>query len=544
RIAALIRVASFDSDDLAKFILDKYFAQEENGDERERIFGEVKRICLDQQNNVYSYGVFLNEPTFVSKGKNVSFKAKGSLDVFLQKFGSNGYEDFVYVFGSSGVDQGSSINWINGELLATGTYTGTIDFDPSNKKFNKTSSGTRSEAFVLSLKCNQNIESLGDSIADLKIECGVLNNYTPFLSDECGNAYTPENTINFPLKINADTVINWQYNLNGKTVIQSQKIVLADTTAPLISIDTLAPIYSYCELNKSDLSIPQAQDNCAGIIDAVTQMEFPMSVDTTIIWQFTDNYGNVSLQYQRVIITDTVKPVPMIEHLDTFFASCQFNTNMSIKAPEAYDSCAGIIKGVKQFEFGLNDFSIKKIIWTYTDNHGNSLTQIQPIKWQSINTKVENRDPELWVESALVSRQWLDCNNDYNIIEGANDRAYTPKTNGSYAVELTFQLCVDTSDCYQILNASVNNKNSTELTIYPNPASDILNIKLNSIEFEQGLNLDFFTPNGQNVKSLILNKQTIAKGAISINVAEFSKGLYFLKLSSSKGVVSKKIIVE
>lgn len=44
RTAALIRLASFNSDDLANFILDKYFIQEEDKDERERIFSEVKKI--------------------------------------------------------------------------------------------------------------------------------------------------------------------------------------------------------------------------------------------------------------------------------------------------------------------------------------------------------------------------------------------------------------------------------------------------------------------------------------------------------------------
>lgn len=44
--------------------------------------------------------------------------------------------------------------------------------------------------------------------------------------------------------------------------------------------------------------------------------------------------------------------------------------------------------------------------------------------------------------------QWLDCDNNYSIINGANNQSYTPMTTGNYAVEVTLNTCSDTSDCY------------------------------------------------------------------------------------------------
>ncbi len=51
--------------------------------------------------------------------------------------------------------------------------------------------------------------------------------------------------------------------------------------------------------------------------------------------------------------------------------------------------------------------------------------------------------------------QWLDCNNNYAPIPGANGSSFTPTSTGSYAVEINQNGCVDTSSCYFISTGSV-----------------------------------------------------------------------------------------
>jgi hypothetical protein len=46
--------------------------------------------------------------------------------------------------------------------------------------------------------------------------------------------------------------------------------------------------------------------------------------------------------------------------------------------------------------------------------------------------------------------QWLDCDNNYAVINGETNQSYTPVVTGNYAVEVTLNGCVDTSACFLV----------------------------------------------------------------------------------------------
>jgi len=69
-----------------------------------------------------------------------------------------------------------------------------------------------------------------------------------------------------------------------------------------------------------------------------------------------------------------------------------------------------------------------------------------------------------------------------------------------------------------------------QFSVYPNPATDILNIKTDNF-----ISAELYNLNGQIL--LESNQKTL-----SIN--ELSKGIYILKVTTSNGVIEKKIVVE
>lgn len=70
--------------------------------------------------------------------------------------------------------------------------------------------------------------------------------------------------------------------------------------------------------------------------------------------------------------------------------------------------------------------------------------------------------------------QWVDCKNGFTPINGETNQSFIVKLNGSYAVIITKNGCVDTSDCYTIAHLSSNKINpSSYLVVYPNPMKDI-----------------------------------------------------------------------
>ena len=79
------------------------------------------------------------------------------------------------------------------------------------------------------------------------------------------------------------------------------------------------------------------------------------------------------------------------------------------------------------------------------------------------------------------------------------------------------------------------------LNIFPNPLKDdVLNIDLGSIERNE-LQLDLFDMQGKLIQS---ERPNLNAQIIQLNLNELSNGLYMLRFSSSKGSISKQIVIE
>jgi hypothetical protein len=135
-----------------------------------------------------------------------------------------------------------------------------------------------------------------------------------------------------------------------------------------------------------------------------------------------------------------------------------------------------------------------------------------------------------------ASYQWLDCNNAFAPITGAINQILSPQVDGSYAVQLTENGCVDTSACVSItLVGVIENTFSNKFTIYPNPTTGML-----IIESDEELETPQITVRDLNGK-LIYLKQYSGIKKLSLNL-ESAAGIYFIELiDGSKKVVIKVI---
>lgn len=87
-------------------------------------------------------------------------------------------------------------------------------------------------------------------------------------------------------------------------------------------------------------------------------------------------------------------------------------------------------------------------------------------------------------------------------------------------------------------NLSVQGFDENTLKLYPNPASDILTIE--SLAGTIGMaNLKIFDLNGR----LLMNKALDFNQSQSINVSEFSNGVYLVKIENTRVNLSKKLII-
>ncbi len=79
----------------------------------------------------------------------------------------------------------------------------------------------------------------------------------------------------------------------------------------------------------------------------------------------------------------------------------------------------------------------------------------------------------------------------------------------------------------------------SQLSIYPNPVNDNLNLKVTSA-IQTILNYSIISMNGQTIQSEKVNASSLKK---SINTADFDAGIYFVKINTNQGSYTHKIII-
>lgn len=105
-------------------------------------------IALDDLNNVYTTGMFVNSTDFNPGNSNFSMSSAGNQDVFILKLDTGGSFLWSKRFGGNGSDEGISIA-IDAyhNIYTAGAFYNTVDFDPNNGSYNLNSSG-KFDAFI------------------------------------------------------------------------------------------------------------------------------------------------------------------------------------------------------------------------------------------------------------------------------------------------------------------------------------------------------------------------------------------------------------
>jgi uncharacterized repeat protein (TIGR01451 family) len=130
--------------------------------------------------------------------------------------------------------------------------------------------------------------------------------------------------------------------------------------------------------------------------------------------------------------------------------------------------------------------------------------------------------------------RWLDCNNNYTAIPGANGASFTPTLTGSYAVEISSG-CVDTSSCYPMIYVSADDALAMAyLQVLPNPTIGRVQLRSN-----QPLHAVVVT----NLLGVAVLQQDAAEAVVlDLDLSYLAKGIYFLKAGS--GLPMQRVAIE
>ena len=230
-------------------------------------------------------------------------------------------------------------------------------------------------------------------VVTIPCEITAISLNAPTANNKCdgtGTTITATHNISadvFP--ITSDTVITWTYTDNGKSIVQTQEVIL-NKEVIIPNAPSLDELIAECRI--ATLTAPTAINCSSESITATTSTTPPITASIIITWTYTDEANNTATQTQRVTITaDATDPVPDALTLDSFSKECKIE-RADLTVPTATDACDGKVNGIPSVEGGFPITSSKMITWTYTDDAGNAAMQTQEVTINDTTKPVPNND--------------------------------------------------------------------------------------------------------------------------------------------------------
>ncbi|MGB0870576.1 MAG: T9SS type A sorting domain-containing protein [Flavobacteriales bacterium] len=488
-----------------------------------------KGLVSDSLGNIYFTGYFIG--TIDSDPgpavNNLSWTS-GGYDVFLEKLDSNGNFVWVQQMGGFSQNRTRSINIDQfSNIYLSGNYHGTVDFDPSINEYNLTSENIISYI--------QKFDSDGQFIwlKEIRSDSMVIGTQYILIEstalDNNGNLYSTgylDGTFDFDPNEqvyylnsgnNSGNIFIQKLNNDGQFLWATQYVSENYATGMSIIVDEENKIYSLGEFR-----------------DNLDSIDFDPSQEVSNL--ISNGGTDIFIQKLSQCIPTSINPA--VTDLTEIQGTCQLFDSI-IQPPLAYDNCGNELNGIPSIPFPITDQSISQITWLFEDPYGNSSSQNQNITWLSLDNSIYLNGHNLIASNTNATYQWFECSSEYIPLVGETNQIYTPVVNGNYALQITENGCIDTSECLLINNVGLDSYFDIDnIFIYPNPTKGTFNILHNeSIVLQE---IEIYSSLGENV----YQKKELSKNELKHFNLKLSNGIYFVKLTFNDVVYIKELVIE
>ncbi|MBI3136369.1 MAG: T9SS type A sorting domain-containing protein [Bacteroidetes bacterium] len=145
------------------------------------------------------------------------------------------------------------------------------------------------------------------------------------------------------------------------------------------------------------------------------------------------------------------------------------------------------------------------------------------------NTLVDQSGFVLSAQQAGAAYQWLDCE-AFTPVSGETNQSFYPAYNGSFAVEINLNGCIDTSACTPITGLGSVEVVSTPVFFYPNPAHEIIVVYTNASLIGSFVQL-------HDQAGRLVFETRLYSTQNTIPVAQLQPGIYFISFAESTEIL-------
>lgn len=436
-------------------------------------------IAIDNSGNVYITGVFQETANFDPGVETYNLTSEGGGDIFIQKMDVDGNFIWAKSMGGTFNDNVTGIVLDGlGNVLTTGSFQGTVDFDPSVGINNLTSAGSF-DIFISKLDTSGNL-MWAKRIGGTNIE-----------------------------------------QANGISLDNSGNVYITGSFWGTTDFDPGAGIYNITSEGDSDIFISKL-DNAGNFAWAKSIRGTNGNSGLDIALDILDNV------YTTGFFGGTADFNPG-EDTDNL-TSAGFSDIFILKLSQCSNTASTInIVSCNSYTVpsGNQSYSLSG---TYNDTISNtaSCDSIITINLtiNSIDVSVTNNDPTLTANATVADYLWINCN-DNSPINGETNQSFTPTSNGTYAVIVTQNECSDTSICYTIVSVGKEELKGDNpiLTVYPNPSMGSFNIHYYGMENDSYSLWD--------VSGKVIRRGFLTKGNNIIALDNEIDGIYFLNVAEN-----------
>lgn len=533
-------------------------------------------LSIDLFGNVIITGKFSGKVDFDPANAVQFVNHKGGGDIFILKLDSFGEFLWVKQIGGTSADRADGITTDSiGDIYITGQFSGTVDFDPGDGIENLGSKGIF-DGFV------QKLDAQGEYV--WASQFGGPSSYvigTSIALDDFGFLYV---TGDFSLTVDFDPGLD-VLNLIAQEY-QDAFVQKMDTSGNLVWVKQLTGnSYDFgISIETDDSDGVYVSGNFEGIIDMDPGSDslnfsskgkadiFTLKLDSAgvLVWAF--QIGDEFNDYSGDIIVDNLRNVYStgrywgtsdfdpsvgvnnltsvvgggfdiyIQKLRQVIPSApiadlpvlpELNDQCSISPliiPTATNNCDQQFTATTATIFPITTPGTTIIIWNYTDDYGNTVSQSQTAQIDQIVRSVTVAGSTIEANATGYLYQWIDCNNDNVPISGEVDQSFTANSNGSYAVEITNGSCLVTSDCESIIAVgNMELASLAQLVVYPNPTVGSFSIDLGGVFTNVEVNI-------QTIAGEVLESEAYGSTNL-INLEIIGEGgVYFVNIKATEGL--------
>jgi hypothetical protein len=453
-------------------------------------FDEGMDLDVDNQGNVYMTGYFQDAGEFDASASTFTLTSAGLKDIFVMKYDSSGNFVWAKGIGSTGNDIGSDISLDgSGNLLITGTFEGTVDFDASSTGTTNLTSAGGTDAFLAKYDTAGNFvwaKQMGGSQAEMPTDIRV---------DASGNTYLT----GYFSSSNAD------FDPGAGTASLSSA---GDDDIFMASYDA-AGDYLWAE----------------HVGGTGRERAFAMTVENAEYIYLAGTYtGTVDFDPSANTNNLTASSGPN----DIYIAKYSFCV------PVAVDAAESICEGDGYLFDGMLLTTAGTYTATFTAASGCDSVVTLDLAVDTVEAFTVSKSLATLTATTLTADyQWLDCDND-TLITGATSATFVATTNGSYAVIVTQNGCSDTSACVTVdsLGIGINEHTNGALKeVYPNPSQGVF-----TVELKKATTLFVFDITGEEVY-----REQVRAGKSQLNLQTLSDGIYYLRTAHHNEAI--KLIV-